>query len=232
MEIAQRYIYPPRPNEGAVPATELPIFRDRGWQGQLKFNGNRLVLFKNGAGTTFYNRHKDVHKRYTPPDWLIQEIEDACRSLGLDQDKWSLLDGELLHHKHPLFKDTIAIWDILVRDSQWLLGTTYQERYESLLAQLPPEPEMFYLEVGGERFLLGIKLTEHIFIPILTDDPQKLWDLTEEVNVAAGWKGEGEPVLEGVVLKNPQGKLEPGFKEKNNTSWCTRCRVKTGRHRY
>lgn len=232
MKIAQRYIYPPRPQEGAVPPTELSNFQKMGWHGQLKFNGNRLVLSKNGDGATFYNRHKDIHKRYSPPAWLQDEISEACRLLGLDKNEWNLLDGELLHHKHRLFRDTIALWDIIVRDGEWLLDTTYEERYNSLLAQLPPEPEMFYLEVGGKRFLLGIKLTEHIFIPILTDNLQGLWGLTQEVNKAVGWKGEGEPLLEGVVIKNIKGKLTPGFRPQNNMSWCTRCRVQTGRHRY
>ena len=232
MKIAQRYIYPPRPQEGSVPQTELANFKSMGWQGQLKFNGSRLMLSKNGGEATFYNRHNDVHKRYNPPAWMQEEITEACMLLGLDQSEWNLLDGELIHHKHKLFSDTIALWDILVRDSEWLLDTTYEERYNSLLAQLPPDPEMFYLEIGDEKFLLGIKLTEHIFIPILTDNLQGLWDLTQEVNKAAGWDGEGEPALEGVVLKKPSGKLKPGLKEKNNADWCTRCRVQTGRHAY
>jgi len=231
MKLAERYIYPPRPQKGSIPQSELANFKDMGWKGQLKFNGNRLVLSKNSGDAVFYNRHKKVHKRYTPPTWLQDEIIEACRLLGLDENEWNLLDGELLHNKHRLFKDTIVLWDILVRDGEWLLDTTYQERFDSLLSKCDG-CDPFHLEIGGEKFLLGVKLTEHIFIPILTDDLQGLWDLTQEINEAAGWKHEGEPIVEGVAAKMPIGKLKPGLRESNNTDWNTRCRICTKRHRY
>ena len=229
MKITQRYIFPPRPQEGSVPASELANFETMGWQGQPKFNGNRLVLSKNGGDIVFYNRHEEKHRRYNPPAWLQKEVAEACELLGLDKDEWNLLDGELLHHKHRLFQDFVALWDILVRDSEWLLGTTYQERYDSLIS-CGVEP--FVLEVGGKTFTLGVKLTEHIFIPLMTDDLQSVWDLTQAVNEAAGWKNEGEPVLEGAVLKLTSGKLAPGLRKKNNQHWCNRCRIQTGRHRW
>jgi len=232
MKIAQRYIYPPRPREGAIPHTELHNFQEMGWQGELKFNGNRLALHTNGKGAVFYNRHGEVHKTYTPPEWLLEEVDQVRQMLGLSKDEWNLFDGELLNNKHKLLKDMIALWDIIVRDSEWLLNTTVEERYNWILDQLPPDPELFYLEIGDKRFPLGIRLTDHIFLPILTEDLESLWDLTQQVNEAAGWTGEGEPVLEGIVLKLPSGKLEPGLKEKNNAAWQQRCRVRTGRHRY
>ena len=232
MKIAQRYIYPPRPPKGSIPQTELQNFKNMGWQGQLKFNGNRLALSKEGDTIIFYNRHKEVHKRYKAPEWLEQEIKDACAVLGLDENEWNLLDGEIIHNKHRLFSNTIALWDILVKDSEWLLGTTYDERYHLLVDQFPPDPEMFYLEINGEQFIMGIKLTEHIFIPLLTDDLQSLWDLTLAVNEAAGWKNEGEPCVEGVLLKLVSGKLKPGLTPANNAGWQQRCRIATGRHRH
>jgi hypothetical protein len=40
------------------------------------------------------------------------------------------------------------------------------------------------------------------------------------------------PVLEGLVFKKGSGKLEMGYKEKNNNKWQVRSRVATGRHAF
>jgi hypothetical protein len=124
-----------------------------------------------------------------------------------------------------------AIWDILVLQGEWLLDTTYQYRYD-LIAQQNSEP--FIITVGGKDFDIGLKLSEHIFVPRLYEDYDIPWQLAKDVNAAAGWSGkdDGENVLEGVVVKSMDGKLRPGFKEKNNDDWAARSRFITGRHRF
>jgi hypothetical protein len=231
MQLAQRYLYPPRPSEGSVPFEAVEKLASYGYQAQPKLNDKRLCLSISNGQITFFNRHKDVHKTYTAPGFLRNEIMQVCKMLELDVAKWQYIDGGLLNGKHKFFKDTIAIWDIIVRNGEWLLGTTYKERYEWLLGKIP-NAQPFIITLNNCPFQIGIKLTDHIFIPLMTPDYQRLWKMVHDVNEAAGWKNEGEPLLEGIVLKLPSGKLAPAFKEVNNGSWMTRCRIQTGRSRY
>ena len=232
MKFAARYIYPPRSAKGSTPRDQLAPLKKYGWKAQCKLNDKRLCLSIDDGKITFYNRHNAIHKTYTPPTWLQEEILQACQILGLTtDDEWQYLDGGLLHGKHKHFADTIAIWDILVRNSEWLLNTTYQERYDSLIAKLV-EHEHYIITIGGKQFDLGIKITEHIFIPHLYDDYDEVWKIVDEANAAAGWKGEGEALLEGCVLKQPSGKLTPGFRPDNNSAWQTRSRIQTGRSNF
>ena len=40
------------------------------------------------------------------------------------------------------------------------------------------------------------------------------------------------PLLEGLVFKDPNGRLQMGWQEKNNSDWMARSRVTTGRHAF
>jgi ATP-dependent DNA ligase len=231
MKLAQRYLYPPRPNEGSIAFEDTGDLARYGYQAQLKYNDKRLLISINNGDITLFNRHNSVHKTYQAPADLRREILQVCAILGLDLGDWQYIDGGLLHGKHRFFSNTIVIWDILVRNGEWLRGTTYQERYQWLLGKIP-NPQPYVVEIGGKKFDIGIKITDHIFIPHMTDDYEAVWKLVHEINEAAGWKNEGEPLLEGIVLKRPGGKLAPGFKPQNNADWQTRCRIETGRHRF
>lgn len=226
-----KYIYPPRPMSGSLPVEKIHIYEGYGWKYQPKFNDNHLCISKNGDDVRFFTRHAKEFTR-TKYDFevspLINEVNEVFEKLGLTEGI-QYLDGGLLHSKHQYFKNTIVIWDILVRDNEHLVGTTYKERYEWLLSKLDGEP--YYIELNGEKFQVGIKITDNIFIPIMLDDPMEVWDLTNNVNEAANWES-GEPLLEGVMCKSPSGVLKSGRREKNNSDWLARCRVTTGRHKF
>lgn len=198
-----------------------------GWQCMLKFNDLRAGVSICGSEITLYNRHGQRHK-YAPPEWLNAEVKQAAQQFGVAPQKWSYLDGGLLHHKHPLLRDVLVLWDVLVIDNEWLLGTTYATRYGRLLAACS---DPFELTVQGKPYRLGRKLAPHVFVPELWPDFQSAWDFVQEVNQAAGWTS-GEPVLEGVFFKNPKGLLQPALREENNTDWSARCRVRTRRHNF
>lgn len=227
MNVTTRYIYPPRPIKDAVPFDQLEFLVKYGWKFQIKFNGKRLVLHTSSAGIKFYNRHAELHK-YMPPSRLIEEINYVVNMLGINED-WSYLDGELWHGKHRLVSDTIILWDIIVANGNWLIDTSYQERYDRLMNTTQGKYE---LVIGAEKVIIGAKLTDHIFVPLTYEDPQVPWDIVQHANELSGWHNEGEPLLEGVIAKYYSGKLEPGIRENNNTSWQTRSRVRTGRHRH
>ena len=231
MQLKQRYIYPPRPLKDPVPFDKIGMYSRYGWLSQLKVNDLRTEFSVAGDGVEFFNRHNSKHQTSRIPLYMESEILEICRKLGFGTTGWNYLDGGLMCCKNRQVTGIAAIWDILVLQGEWLLDTTYQYRYD-LIAQRNSEP--FVITVGGKDFDIGLKLSEHIFVPRLYKDYNIPWQLAKDVNAAAGWSGkdDGENVLEGVVVKQMDGKLKPGFKEKNNDSWCARSRFTTGRSRF
>ena len=233
MQMTKRYLFPPRPAKDPVPYTQIDMFKGYGWVAQTKYNDHRLLISLDANGVEIFNRHREHPRAYVLPDDLRAEIVAVCHGLlGLSREQWSYLDGGLLHNKSRWLANTIAIWDILVREGDFLLGTTYSSRYNWLLSKVQKD-EPFLVTVGSQQFDFGIKLSDHIFLPRLWESYSEAWEFTQRVNAAAGWKGpgDGEPVVEGVILKDPQGILSVPTREDNNTTWSTRCRVRTGRHR-
>ena len=148
---------------------------------------------------------------------------------------WSYLNGGLLDGKNRHFSGILAIWDVLVCEGEYLVGSTYGERH-GWLEKKAAEHECgpYVVNIGGQEFTMGIKLSEHIFLTTSHPNAAIAWDFTQRMNAAGGWKGkgDGEPLVEGIVVKDQNGKLEYAMKEDNNSCWSARCRVRTGRHDY
>jgi hypothetical protein len=213
------------------------MYNQYGWKAQTKFNDKRTEIAIDANSVEIFNRHKGQHKTFMLSDSLRDEIVAVCRDIfGLDVSQWSYLDGGLLDGKSKHIEGIVVIWDILVREGDWLVGSTYQERYGWLLAKAEAAGgEPFIVIINGQEFDFGIRLSEHIFMPRFWEDFESCWQFTQRVNKAAGWSMEngGEPVLEGIVMKDPQGVLKPdNGKEKNNTEWSARSRIRTGRHHF
>ena len=237
MKLKQRYIFPPRPLHDAVPFSEVQMYSTYGWVAQTKFNDKRTEISVSGNDVEIFNRHKSKHKTFTLTPELKTEILTVLRDvLGLDISDWSYLDGGLLDGKNKLISGLLVIWDILVRDGDWLLGTTYGERYQWLLDKaVAAGGKPFIVTINGQEFDFGVRLSDHIFLPRISEDFNSVWEFTQAVNKAAGWstEGGGEPVLEGIITKNPKGVLKPDLgREANNCDWSARSRVRTGRSRF
>jgi hypothetical protein len=254
-----QYIFPPRA-QAAIPLKDACLFADMGWKAQLKYNDARLLVKYGSSGKIeLWTRHAEKFRSYTAPDWLISQLREVGGRLGLQKDSWSLLDGGLLDFKHVAIRDTIVVWDILVQDGKHLLGTTYQDRYNLLVEKLAGTDHTTWWYTNPTKpnihppLDFGIKVHDNILIPRnylgnrgcdskndgnpSGDAWQMLWD--EVVTVAnapytIGKPGDRNyschPVVEGLMIKNPLGKLEMGFRERNNCSWQVRSRVRTGRH--
>jgi hypothetical protein len=232
------YVFPPRPAD-AIPRDQTQILGEMGWLAQMKYNDTRcLIKFLPSGEIQLWNRHAEKIRNYTPPDWLILQLQQLPEILQLGPGL-HLLDGGLLDSKHKAIKDTIVIWDLLVHNGEHLLGSTYKDRYQ-LLERTSKKAKDTYFNFShpnGQTYKFGISLTQNIFIPEChsTDKWPELWRIIDEIN--AIWtigkptdkNYQCHPLIEGLVFKNPLGQLEMGFKEKNNSSWLMRSRVKTGR---
>lgn len=223
-----RYIYPPRPAT-TVPPTALAEFSNLYPWAQLKYNGARCLLKHlpaqgdEPARLQLWNRHGQRFKTYTPPDHLLAQIHNFIHALGLPPTGYHLFDGELIDFKHRSIRDTLAIWDLLVRNDTHLIGTTYQERYQ--LLQAPTQQLTYYHhnEPMG-NFLPG---SPDLIIPLNYPSPRwaEAWELIGRINAPYT-----QPLIEGLVLKQPEGKLSHGFNANNNGDWMLRSRLHTARH--
>jgi len=226
----EQYIYPPRPDQ-AIPRDQTEFLGEMGWLAQLKYNDSRcLVKFLPNGETELWNRHGERFRDYTCPDWLHEQLADLRKALDLSPNGYHLLDGGLLDKKHRAIKDTIVIWDILVKDSEHLLGTSYLSRYNSI-AQKAETPWYYKDYKLGLTWTLSTSLP-NILLPEIWPHQTwpALWDMIHEINKP--FENICGPLIEGLVFKDPNGELGMGFTEKNNSSWVMRSRVATGRHAF
>jgi len=234
------YIYPPRAH-AVIPRADIGFYADMGWIAQLKYNDTHLLLKYLPNGTIeLWSRHAERIRNYTCPDWIMEQLQALPDLLGLPRGEYHLLDGGILDGKHPALKDSFVLWDILVRSGEQLLGTTYLQRYNELFGNAPTIPWVYsHPEHGPTR--LGTSITPNVFYPgnIPGSEWNTAWDsIVTVVNkpFTVGKPGDKNykisPLLEGLVLKDPSGALEYGFREANNESWLVRSRVTTGRHQF
>jgi len=223
------YIYPPRPKT-SVPRTETntsqSYWGNLGFVAQFKYNGTRTGIYTNTTNSPahfeFLSRHKSTLS-YQPPADLLRQLDVVFELLGLDKSKDNVIDCELLHSKHRAVKDTLVIYDILVRDGEHLVGTTYKERYDFLHSSHIKDRWMF----NGHDLAVCLQPNVMLARSYGPADWSIMWDKIDAVN-----KPFDQPFLEGVVLKRPTSKLEYGFIEDNNSHWMVRSRVETGRHQF
>lgn len=188
------YITPPRAEGKVAPAT-LPFYEQKGWIAQCKKNGTNSVIFVPPSEKIFAKtRHNDDHKA-----WKFTEgsskIFDETRNAG-----WNVFNAELMHSKGNGFRDINYLHDVLVWNGEYLIGKTYQERFE---------------------------LLQNIFCDI-KDETHSHYVINDHTWLAKNFKADFSKLFhsltnnedEGLVLKNPKGKLEL----RDNTGWLVKCR--------
>jgi len=197
-------MFPPRPS-GSIQPEQVGDYP--GWVAQRKFNGTRTVVLIDPEGAVHLRtRHRAEHKAYK----ITADMRASLQALPLDRGSWHVLDGELLNNKTRGVKDRLVLFDLLVHDSKYLVGTTYGNRLDMLDFTLS-EPNEYEQETGRK---LAFRVNENVwfaetFRENFSGHFQELLDLDE---------------IEGLVLKDPGGKLVPGVTENNNEAWLIRVR--------
>ena len=110
------------------------------------------------------------------------------------------------------FNNKFVIFDILVFENQYLVGSTFDERYNLLKS-------IYNVKDYGE-FLFQI--TENVFlVKSFTDKFTKRYNDIVKVDMLEGW-----------VLKRRDAKLERGTREKNNVNTQLKCRKPTKNYEF
>ena len=205
------YLFPPRPTE-TTKYTELGKYDNGEFLVQPKYNGTCCMVFMNENELIVMNRHKGlITSNYSDVDFR-----------GLHRGKgWLVLCGEFLNKNKKGEKDIsfnlkFVIWDILVYQNDYMIGSTFKERM-NLLDELYPSSKM----------VVGKELESYIHLLI-----------TRQKNVykapyyESGFLNLYQSIVktdlyEGLVLKRKNAKLSLGLTEKNNNTWQIKCRKPT-----
>lgn len=207
-----KYIYPPRP-EYKIPATDLSKFDTGQYICQPKYNGAACLVFTNGTELHVFNRHKQALTSWS------KEID----FLKLAKTKsWYVYAGEYLNkgqlgENGVKEKDKFVIWDVLVWDGEYLVGSSLGSRL-TLLENIYPCARAV---VKGNRVEIYDHLccTEFNGIYKAPSYTTGFYNLYQEITKT--------PLYEGLVLKKIDSKLGYGFNEANNSDWQVKARRET-----
>jgi hypothetical protein len=204
------FIYPPRPKNSVSP-TELQYFENQGLLVQPKINGSNTLLFLNKEQLIVMNRHG---KRLTGFSINTDEILSLYKGTG----GWMVLNAEYLNKSQTdetgrVFNHKLVIFDILVYDSNYLVGSTFETRVKLL-------DELYGNKQCDKEYLYNI--SENVYrVRTYTKNFKNLFNNLIKIGM-----------YEGLVFKRMSGKLEMGLRELNTSSSQFKIRKPTRNYKY
>ena len=205
-----RYIYPPRP-KNPIPNTELSFWDNGSLIAQPKLNGSNCLIFTNGVKHIAMNRHNGRMTNFQIKD---EEIAALYKGTG----GWTVLNGEYMNkskqdESRAAFNHKFVIFDILVDDGDYLVGKTFEERIALL-------DSMFGQEDSEKDYLYGI--SENVYrVKSYLSGFNMLYDRLTPIDM-----------IEGLVMKRKNARLEMGNTELNNVKSQIKCRKETKNYKY
>ena len=209
------YIFPPRP-EVKSPRENIKFIESRGFWAQPKYNGSCCILATDGDKVRIMNRHEEEFSRM-----LIED--DDLRNMHIGPTgTWCYLVGEYMNKSKKsdfgkTFNGCIVFFDVLVYGGYSLVGETFEERYYQLETGFGRD----IAQCTDSRWVYETGRPKAYLAPVFKRDLGAYWDeavLTD--------------MVEGFVFKSPDSKLEPGRREKNNTSWQVKVRKPTKNYQF
>ena len=198
------FIYPPQAELSGNPAI-IGEYDTGEFLAQIKYNGDGVEVIMTESSLDVYNRHGGIYTKLKPG--II--TRDLYRGPGVQ-----IIVGEYLSKNQPgeygrSLNDSFVIWDILVHNSEYLVGSTFKDRL-LLLDQLYPSSMS---EIANKELF--------IYDFIRTTSIYKTYRAATFEN---GFEEEFKRAIkidlyEGFILKKTAGILAPGNKEKNNDGW-------------
>ncbi len=203
------YIYPPRP-KNAIDPKHLKTWDDNSMVCQIKTNGSNALIFMDGKDCYIYNRHGS---RLSNVEINREEILNLYSGKG-----WMVINGEYLNkskkdENNQTFNHKLIIFDILVYNSQYLVGKTFGERIELL-------DSIYGTKNSEKEYLFGV--SQNVYrVKSYQNDFKQMFDKYTPIDM-----------VEGVVLKRKNARLELGSTELNNSKSQLKSRKKTKNYRF
>jgi hypothetical protein len=202
-------MFPPRP-EYVISPEQLCKYEGT-HIGQPKLNGSCCEIYIKGDELRYFGRHQNENLS----NFKLKLPE--LKILNFGNDGWNVIVGEYMNkNKNGIdgkpWNHKFVIFDILVYNGDYLIGTTMEERIALLDTLLGTESENDYL----------YKITDDIYrVKTFYENFSELWKKITEVDM-----------LEGFVLKKAVAKLDRGLAEKNNTLWQLKSRKPTKNYKF
>ncbi len=208
--INYRYIFPPRP-KNAISPDDLNFWDNGTLICQPKLNGSNCLIFTNGHKIIVMNRH---NQRLTNFQLSDAEVKNLYRGNG----GWMILNGEYLNKSKSdetgqAFNHKFVIFDILCYDGDYLVGKTFEERVNLL--------DTLYDQVNSEKDYLYSISTNVYRVKSYRDGFKQFFDKYTPIDM-----------IEGVVLKRANARLELGATEQNNIKSQLKSRKPTLNYKY
>jgi hypothetical protein len=205
-----RYIFPPRP-KNAVSPEDLDFWDNGSLICQPKLNGSNASIYTNGKKIIVMNRHG---QRLTNVRVSDSEILSLYRGNG----GWMILNCEYLNksksdEKGQVFNHKFVIFDILCYDSDYLIGKTFEERVNLL--------DTLYDCIDSEKDYLYSISTNVYRVKSYRVGFKEFFDKYTPIDM-----------IEGVVLKRANARLELGATEQNNIKSQLKSRKATKNYKY
>ena len=206
------YIYPPRP-KNAIPTKEIKSWDNGMMLGQPKMNGSNCTIFMNGNVTHVMNRHNQRLTNFRISQDEMMVLYEPCK-----KGEWLVINGEYMNksksdERGEVFNHKLVIFDILVLNSDHLVGSTFDERVRLL--------DTIYENKECEKEYL-LQITENIYrVKTYEDNFADLYDRFTKIDM-----------IEGLVMKRKSAKLELGTTENNNTKSQVKARKSTKNYKF
>ena len=205
-----RYIYPPRP-KNAIPSTELHSYDNGSMIAQPKLDGSNCLIFTDGVQVKTMNRHGEPISRFEIP-------KEEILSLYKGNGGWTVINGEYMNKSKredsgTTFNHKLVIFDVLVVDGDYLIGKTFEQRIKVLDEMYGTEDsELPYLH-GISESVYRVKSYENSFV--------ERFDTLSAIDM-----------VEGLVMKRRNARLEIGNTELNNTKSQVKARKKCSSYKF
>jgi ATP-dependent DNA ligase len=210
------YLYPPRPEKTTHPSM-IDTYDNGQYIAQPKYNGTCCVVFMNEQEVIVMNRHKGM----ITSDYSNIDFRCMYKPSG-----WMVLCGEFLNKNkkgedNTSFNLKFVLWDILVYQGKYLIGSTFEERIK-LIDNLFPCSKFSVDNKFRTMKHLCFTSCKNIYVaPYYTEGFGKLFESIVETDL-----------YEGVVLKRKNAKLTLGLNEKNNSEWQIKSRKPTKNYQF
>ena len=164
------------------------------------------TIYTNGEKHIVMNRHNQRLTNFRITD---EEVSSMYRGNG----EWMVINGEYMNKSQNdetgrPFNHKFVIFDILAYDGDYLVGKTFEERI-ILLDEL-------YGQIDSDKEYL-FKVTENVYrVKSYVGDFKSLYDKLTPIDM-----------IEGLVMKRKNARLELGTSENNNTKSQLKCRKAT-----
>jgi hypothetical protein len=199
--------YPPRP-ELKTTRNEIDKYLDT-HLAQPKLNGSCCSVFMNETETKVFNRHNGTFAVFKIKN---EELRKLYKGTG-----WMCLVGEYMNKSkmdkdNKIWNEKFVIFDIIIYNGIHLTESTFEERVKLL--------DEVYGQEEYDEYLYKINDT---FFRVKTfyENFSQIFDSIVKIDM-----------LEGLVLKRINGKLERGLREKNNVNSQIKIRKPTLNYQY